>query len=105
MYIYKEQCYKENKHINKSFSKIENHSQFIKYNDYLGETSLPSLLITEHRTCLEICVSSSLDTPVSFKSKLLLYLCCGDAIMLLENTVDEPAENLLLGLESLTGDT
>ncbi|KAF4370238.1 hypothetical protein F8388_007379 [Cannabis sativa] len=47
-------------------------------------------------------VSSSFDTSVSFKSKLLLYFCCGDAKM--EETVDGGQENLLLGLENLPGD-
>lgn len=92
----------KNGHINKSFSKVEN-LNLKKYTAYFGDGSIPSLLITEHRTCLEICVSSSLDTPVNFKSKLLLYLCCGDGNMLLENTVGVP-ENLLLGLESIPGD-
>ncbi|XWS76734.1 hypothetical protein CRYUN_Cryun01aG0203200 [Craigia yunnanensis] len=54
---------------------------------------------SEHKICLEMYVSSSLETSVNFKSKLLLYICLGDGITL-ENIVGEP-ENRRLGLESL----
>ena len=69
---------------------------------YLGDASLPSFFITEHKTCLEMYVSSSLETSVNFKSKLLLYFCFGDGITL-ENIVGEP-ENRRLGLENLPGE-
>lgn len=59
----------------------------------LGDASLPSFFMIEHATCLEIYVSSSFDTSVNFKSKLLLYLLL----------FGEP-ENRLLGLENLPGD-
>lgn len=65
---------------------------------------MPSFFITEHKTCLEMYVSSSLETSVNFKSKLLRYFCFGDGITLtLENIVGEP-ENRRLGLENLPGE-
>ena len=76
--------------------------QKFKQNSYLGDASLPSFFKTEHRTCLEIYVSSSLDTSVNFKSKLLLYLCFGDGTTP-ESTVGE-LENLFLGLDNRPGD-
>lgn len=57
----------------------------------------------EHNTCLEMYVSSSLETSVSFKSKLLLYFCFGEGAAAANGVVEE-LENLLLGLRRHPGD-
>ncbi|KAK3022698.1 hypothetical protein RJ639_047614 [Escallonia herrerae] len=74
----------------------------INLDTYLGDASLSFFFKTEHSTCLEMQVSSSMENSVNFKSKLLLYLCLGDPAA--PEVLDGEPENRLLGLENSPGD-
>jgi hypothetical protein len=78
-------------HEPKNFNKCNLTASYLNY-DEEASSSTP-FMTTEHSTCFEMWVSSSLDTSASLRSKLLRYSWgFGD---------DDP-ENRLLGLEILT---